>query len=716
MGKELKHKAEELKLHHEKPVGIFGARASGKTIFFTVLYGLSGFNNTKDKFSVICDDDESRAYLKKNYRYLLDGKLPPRTEVSDITKINMSYFYNQNSYVLKSFDFAGELIKDIDVEEEEEVGDEFKNLQNKLYEFFTKCSGILIFVEPSQDKKEGFERQTEIDKLLGFLKDLKGKWDFNIPMGMVISKWDKVSNGTIDGNYEEEQIKVEDYVKNHDIYNNIHSLITGVSTYVKVFPVSAFGASKEVDLPPEELKPFNLFTPLVWISDKRDIEWQTKVINILQENIPEKDAKEIYEIFKDNVDKKDLVDEVEVVYKAFKAKKRNKKIILVSLISALVIAGGGYKVNSEIQKQNMYDKVISENNRREKIDKIDNFHTKYGLTGKKGKELSLEKKDAFYSLIDDKSITLEEKLDNVKLFIRVYLGTEEAVKMEEQRARVEREIELRDAFAELEKSLVVEKDKLKKHRICRVFINEYPDYKDIETIKERSNKLIRSSDREKYEEIENYSKIDIDNYSEIFIKIEDYLSVEEFKEYRKEINEIKANLKDEYLYKNLKNSMEVYNKEINAKMIKEVVRTGESYLSNNTIGRYEDRIKNILKQVETIKAGIDAELEFYIEDKTGLIKNKKVELKVVYGKDINILKKSNVEKNVLYSGSIDAKIDLNSVITVTAYIIDKNGKEIKLGPTSYKVEQMNRYRKLSNKSGKKINIELRTYINNFMLK
>lgn len=53
-----------------------------------------------------------RVILKKNYGFLLDGKLPPRTEINDITSINMSYFYNKNNYALRSFDFAGELLKD----------------------------------------------------------------------------------------------------------------------------------------------------------------------------------------------------------------------------------------------------------------------------------------------------------------------------------------------------------------------------------------------------------------------------------------------------------------------------------------------------------------------------------------------------------------------------------------------------------------------------
>ena len=148
MNKQVKAKLKSLESYNEKPIGIFGARASGKTMFFTVLYGLSGFNNKEGKFSVICSDKESRQYLKKNYTFLLDGKLPPRTEINDITSINMSYFYNKNSYSLRSFDFAGELLKEDPADEQSKEA--FANLQKKVYDFFLNCSGILFFIEKTE--------------------------------------------------------------------------------------------------------------------------------------------------------------------------------------------------------------------------------------------------------------------------------------------------------------------------------------------------------------------------------------------------------------------------------------------------------------------------------------------------------------------------------------------------------------------------------------
>ena len=49
------------------------------------------------------------------------------------------------------------LLKD-DFFEEEQGKEPFVNLQNKIYNFFLNCSGILFFMEPTEDKREGFDK------------------------------------------------------------------------------------------------------------------------------------------------------------------------------------------------------------------------------------------------------------------------------------------------------------------------------------------------------------------------------------------------------------------------------------------------------------------------------------------------------------------------------------------------------------------------------
>lgn len=171
----VENKVSKLKQYGEKPIGVFGARASGKTMFFTILYGLTGFKEDENQFSVLCKDEETRKYLSNNYSYVSKGDLLPRTEITLMRKIVMDFVFNQGDYSLKSFDFAGELLKENSMEEKV-LADVFLKRQKKIYEFFASCSGILIFLDPSDDDDEAFKRQDEVNKLLGYLKDENGAW------------------------------------------------------------------------------------------------------------------------------------------------------------------------------------------------------------------------------------------------------------------------------------------------------------------------------------------------------------------------------------------------------------------------------------------------------------------------------------------------------------------------------------------------------------
>lgn len=153
MDKNLKQKISELKEYGEKPVGVFGARASGKTMFFTVLYGLSGFSNKDGKFSIMCNDDDTRKYLSKNYSYISSGELLPRTEINDIKKVLMNYVYNENSYNLRSFDFAGELLKENTIEEKE-IASVFLKNKKKYTHFFQIAVVYLYFLNQQMIQKK----------------------------------------------------------------------------------------------------------------------------------------------------------------------------------------------------------------------------------------------------------------------------------------------------------------------------------------------------------------------------------------------------------------------------------------------------------------------------------------------------------------------------------------------------------------------------------
>lgn len=707
MRQNIKVKLDELKFYDEKPIGIFGARASGKTIFFTVLYGLSGFNTVDEKFSVICDEPESRKYLKKNYSYLLDGKLPPRTEINDITKINMNYFYNNSSYTLRSFDFAGELLKD----HYEETGDKhdkaFLELQDQIYAFFANCSGILVFIEPNSNKKEGFERQTEIDKLLGFLKDYKGKWGFDIPMGLVITKWDKVSEDLNKKTYEEEEYKVEQYVAEHDIYRNVYSLLSGVSSEVKIFPVSAFGEAKEKDLPPDDLKPFNLFLPLVWIAKTRDKEWKDKIINVLKEKIAEKDAKEIVDVFRESNDNKELLKEVNLAYKKYLRNIKSKRsLIMVTVL--VVVLGLGYLIGKpHINRAidiNIVKKVSNTNDNTAKMEILKNYYEKYGKKDEVVKKYFEENEELFKQEIEKNIEFPDKKIKYIDTFLEIYPDSTYRLELEALRA-----------YTAYRKDIENSNNNYDRYQFAKNFIKSYPYYKNLESVKINYNNYLKLADREKYQEIASKNVITSDN-DELFKMIEHYLSNEDFTEFRKEVNEIKQAIEEETHYQRIVESLSSYNRNLTKEGLKDLELKANNYISNTIVGKYEKRVKEILKSAQNIEKGIEMDTEYHLKS-SNPIESNKVVLKVNVNNKDSYLERKNTNDTDIYVGSIYFKINILTEFDLTLYVTDKKGVEKQYFASEIKISDLNKQIAMKSKNnGDSIEVRIRINENNLKIK
>ena len=726
MDKNLKQKIAELKEYGEKPVGVFGARASGKTMFFTVLYGLSGFSNKDGRFSIMCNDDDTRKYLSKNYSYISSGELLPRTEINDIKKVLMNYVYNENSYNLRSFDFAGELLKENTIEEKE-IASVFLKKQEKIYSFFSNCSSILIFLEPTDDTKETLKRQTEIDKLLGILREAKGREGQKVPLGIVVTKWDKINPEVADSTEDVEEKKVLEYIRNHKVYKNIYNLLSGVSEEVKVFPISSFGHAREGDYPPDDLtNPFNVFAPLIWASKMRDRDWSNKIKAILKQNIPLKDAKEIIESYTKNVENRDMLGEVDEAFKNYNKRLRNKKVMktIAGILVVVAVSGGIYGI---VQKKNMmFASAKFEKDSKKKLEKIEKFVLKYGESDKKSIQLLEEKKDALMIAID---IEVDEakKLELIRVFLKLYekkdpkraavvLAKKEDIEKSLESAQYENKLkkEASQAYAELKTQLSVEVDNLNKYRLLKSFAQTYPDYNNIAAVNEDMNKYLKLADREKYKEIEEYMKTGIQEDSKIFDAIEAYLAVSDFTEYKKEVSAIKESLREEELYRLVRTSVEAYNQNSNRNNFKEVVVKTANYRANNKTGKYLEKVNSYINQVKSIERGIQTEVEVYVNAKKIDLRGKKVEVKLEIGKQIYYLSKDSIADSIgrdTYIGSKIDKISIDTNIYVTLYITDNTGKETELGPEVFKPENINSYKNIGG-----VDVVLRTNTDKFKIK
>lgn len=329
MGKKVDIRIQRLKDQYKRRIGVFGSRAAGKTTFFTVLYGLSGLDTKKNNFSVVCNHAESLRYLKNNYKYFLKETIPPRTESTDKVDIEIKYFYNKSNYMLKTVDFAGEVLY-------EPITQNLQKFQEEIYDFFVGCGGILIFLEPDESPTECIKRKNEVIKLINLIR--KKNTGIDIPIGIVVTKWDKVNENIDKNNIDLETKKAEEYILRHKTYNEIPGICSNVTKYVKIFPLSAFGYQTAADLPPKQLnEPFNIFAPLVWSSQMRDIIWKDNVVKLLKKGVINKEMKELIGIFTENIEDKTQIDEVLTIYRSKKIQKR----IIQSIFGIVILGLGG---------------------------------------------------------------------------------------------------------------------------------------------------------------------------------------------------------------------------------------------------------------------------------------------------------------------------------------------------------------------------------------
>jgi len=332
----LSKQIDDLKTYNDKPIGVFGARASGKTMFFTSLYALETMQQHNSNIKINCNDFETKEYLKNNYKYLIKGEFPPRTDANNIHKINMTYTINNQKFSLKSIDFAGELLLGVPDEYKNDynVASYIKKKQELVFNFFANCGGILIFLDPNNDIDESLQRESEILKLLSSIKTLNPLYN-SIPISLIITKWDLFNNNLSEDNIDNEKEKAFNYINLHKIYNRIYQNIKSFSKKVDIFPISSSGNScLEKDLMIKLSNPFNIFSPLLWISHYRNQIWYDEIVSLKNKPIKIKDFQDILEHYKIYSIDKEKINNLEEI---LSIKIRNKKFKIIILFFIIII-------------------------------------------------------------------------------------------------------------------------------------------------------------------------------------------------------------------------------------------------------------------------------------------------------------------------------------------------------------------------------------------
>ena len=241
-------------------IGILGSRGSGKTCYLISLY-----HN-----SVPCD--ETKKILEQKYINLYQKCLLPSPTELSTHRLNFGISTQKRFYDIVTKDYGGELLAG---RYEEDVVKEFrdsnyKEKQKKIYEFFQASRGIVIIVETNPIKQELQKDRhyiNEIDSLISKISKIKdGNKKIEVPVALVLSKWDRIDPKAFGKSQDELRESALQYIKNTN-WLPVYTRLKNFCNKLEVYPIFSFIADKPSL---ENIKPFNICQPLIWITEMAD--------------------------------------------------------------------------------------------------------------------------------------------------------------------------------------------------------------------------------------------------------------------------------------------------------------------------------------------------------------------------------------------------------------------------------------------------------------
>jgi len=719
-----------------KPIGIFGARGSGKTVYFSMLYGTGGDNELAINLKYEEENNEkyyiTKEYLKSNYSKLLDQKLPDATIDGDDLSIKIEFNYKKRKEKLYTYEYAGEL-----VEAAEKMEEDQRKHHDSILEFFSKCSGIIIFLEPFEKKGSAFKKDMNIEKLISFLKSKK----IDIPIGIAITKWDKVRSN-ISYDREVEKKEVIKYIKENTIYKNIYNRISNSVLKHEIFPISSYGHHEEIDIPPKELKPFNLYEPIKWLSENKEFRIKEIIKKEIQKSSSLSSKKKLFELFKKKYSNSQYeVEILDIIEKYKKNKIQKSKRILLGFI-LLVLVGFIYlNVQQKIKIKNEFNEIVMINDQIEKDQMLKKFEKKYGSAINFKEILEKERVDIkskinkmmkkeYENIINEDNIIIKKELINN--FRNKYKNNSkyetdlinQLVKIKEIRQkqaynRIQEEnnrnikLELINSFIEnngekniYSRELISERKKIEyflavnreyidleeeilnnnlsyyeKYIEIQNFINKYKlktegfINKMIDELKNKISKILEKADDEKFQDIKSFVFNYQGNFDKIKENIIEYLNIDEFTRHRKEIQQIlkKEEKNEEKKYLfAIKDAIQGYNRNKTYINCKYIVDTCDNYFSLNISKRYENKVEQIKSEAENFIQ--NKQLIYFRFKLKGTFNTffKSNKVDIIFGEGNNTQLISRKIKKEADYGSYDIKINFKSQLIFKFIFKDKD--------------------------------------------
>jgi hypothetical protein len=251
----------EAPIRKVRHIGIHGPRNAGKTCYLGCLYG----SRAGDPLRICFSDGETLAYLSGVWKDLSQQQLPEATRgMPTDLYLDLEDTAHQRTSSLRLRDYPGALVQPI--------GNNATPLERQLSasvkQWISDAHALLIFLDASEPSVE------QIDALDLLLTELRraspNGYTLQRPIGLVLTKWDRIN--PLFGDPKAEEEKARTYLLENKVFKQIHEKLCDAGERLHVFPVSAFGSQGENNLPPppESLQPYNLFAPLLWASEKAD--------------------------------------------------------------------------------------------------------------------------------------------------------------------------------------------------------------------------------------------------------------------------------------------------------------------------------------------------------------------------------------------------------------------------------------------------------------
>lgn len=303
------------KLAHYYRFALIGATSSGKTCMLAKLASGRDSNTRFSSASIPLGDfapntsegdDPSKwteeRRLQESFRIgeerieaavakFTNHQRPDATSTDDtrpMMRFKLSDCNQRGDFYIWTEDYAGELLNKKGLEDETSLSTKLKNnlLQN---------DGLVIIVEAAETPKEMEKVRQQVETLKQFFSALteeekrEGR-QHNIPVAIVITKWDRISKEINFDNLNKERALLSDYFEKNKIYEQIITAAQSnamdlqvevnadcptaiVRGNTAVFPVSAFGKSEldgEGNDFPLDSQSFCLVEPFYWLASRCD--------------------------------------------------------------------------------------------------------------------------------------------------------------------------------------------------------------------------------------------------------------------------------------------------------------------------------------------------------------------------------------------------------------------------------------------------------------